>query len=256
MRRLTLLAGIYISRSLRQQLAWRSFLVTIAIEQMVSPLLGFAVWSAALPGNAGVSRYYIAILVVQLATVSFEHHTVANGIYAGALSHDLLRPHPPVIVAIGENLALRCWHVVIGVPLIACLLVISGARLDPLAVLQAIPALLVAAVIRFLFTYALALAAFWTQQAHGVVGMGETMIFLLGGLAAPVALLPEPMRSIAIGLPFRAMLGFPAEIASGSLTTADLLTGYGWQGLWLAACAGLAALLWRAGVRHFSAAGG
>lgn len=255
MRVLRLLA-IYVQRQFLQWLAWRGFLFTLVVNQAVTPLLGLAVWSAALPGSTAVSSYYAALLAVQLMTVSYEHHTFANGIYAGALSTDLLRPHPVVLPVLGSNLALRLWHLLAGLPLLAGALLVAGASFTSEAILAAIPALLLAAALRFLFTYTLALTAFWTERAHGVVGLGETLLFLLGGAAAPVTLFPESLRRLATALPFRAMLGFPAEIAGGGLSTADLLSGYGWQAFWVVVFSLVAATVWRAGVHRYSAVGG
>jgi hypothetical protein len=83
--------------------------------------------------------------------------------------------------------------------------------------LLAVPALVGAAALQFMFTYTLALSAFWTERAHGVVGIGGTLVFLLGGEAVPAPLLPDALRPLGVALPFRAMHGFPAEIAAGML---------------------------------------
>ncbi len=250
------LVVLYIHREFLQQMAWRGFLITLVVNQAVTPLLGLAVWSTALPGSTTLSTYYVALLAVQLMTVSYEHHTFSNGIYAGALTADLLRPHPVVLPILGANLALRIWHLLVGLPLLAVAGILAGVpfRLD--AVLVAMPALVLAAALRFLFTYTLALSAFWSEQAHGVVGLGEVLIFLLGGAAAPVTLFPDSLRPLAEGLPFRAMLGFPAEIASGGLDRMQLVAGYGWQVLWVAVFALVAATVWRAGIHRYSAVGG
>lgn len=254
--RLLRLVGIAAHRNFLQWLAGRGFLVTIVFEQCVTPVLGLAVWSAALPGADDVSAYYLALLMVQLMTVSFEHHTLSNRIYAGSLSHDLLKPQPPVLTTIGENCALRAWHVLIGLPLLAGLWLVTGVTFAMDPIVMAVPAMLLAAVLRFIFTYTLALSAFWTQQAHGAVGFGETLIFLLGGSAAPVAFMPERFQGAAEILPFRAMLGLPAEIATGTLDREQLLTGYAWQFIWLVTFSGLAIFVWRRGIRHFTAVGG
>ena len=198
----------------------------------------------------------MALLAVQLLTVSYEHHTFANGIYAGDLSPDLLRPQPVVVGVLGSNLALRAWHLVIGLPVIVAAAWLTGASFDPPLVLTALPAVALAAAVRFVWTYCLALCAFWTEQAHGVVGFGETLIFLLGGAAAPVALFPTAWQPLGEALPFRAMLGFPAEIAAGSLSPEQILSGYAWQVFWLVAGVALARWAWRAGLRRYTAVGG
>ena len=253
--RLIHLLGIGIWRTFLEWLAWRAFLFTMVINQAVTPLIGLAVWSVALPGSTRISTYYVALLAVQLMTVSYEHHTFSNGIYAGALNHDLLRPQPVVMGPLGANIALRIWHLLVGLPLIIIAAMVSGVSFDLKAILLALPALVLAAALRFLFTYLLALSAFWTEQAHGVVGFGETLIFLLGGSAAPVTLFPESIRPLGEALPFQSMLGCPATIAS-SLNTMGILAGYGWQMLWITVFALLVVFVWHSGVRRYTAIGG
>lgn len=234
----------------------RGFLVTLTANQAVTPLIGLAVWTTALPGASGISTYYVALLAVQLMTVSYENHTFSEGIYQGGLVDSLLRPCPVVLPTLADNLAIRAWHLLIGLPLLAGVALVAGIELHPKAVILALPALVCAGLLRFLFTYLLSLTAFWTQRAHAVVAFGETLIFLLGGSAAPVTLLPGVFRSLAGALPFHAMLGFPAEIAAGGLGRADLLAGYFWQVVWTGAFAVAGALAWRSGVRRYTAVGG
>jgi ABC-2 type transport system permease protein len=246
----------YTGRSLLQWFASRSFLATLVVEQSVVPLLGLVVWSVAVPGDDAIPPYYIALTLVQLATVSYEHHTLSNGIYAGSFGHVLVTPHAPVLSSLGQNLAMRVLHVLFGLPVLVILVLILGVPIDGLSVVVAIPALILAAAIRFLVTYSLALAAFWTHQAHGVVGFGETIIYLLGGSAIPIAFFPDRVRNVVEVLPFRAMLGFPAEIASGSIGPGEVIAGYAMQCLWLGIAAAIAVLAWRRGVRRFTAIGG
>ncbi len=128
---------------------------------------------------------------------------------------------------------MRLWHLILGLPLLAGVGLFVAPDFRAADVAAALPALLLAALLRFLFTYLLALSAFWTERAHGLVGFGDTLIFLLGGEAAPVALLPGPLQPLGAALPFRAMLGFPAEVAAGQLDGAGVLAGYGWQIVWI-----------------------
>lgn len=255
MRTLKLLA-IYIRRQFLEWLAWRAFLITLVINQAITPLIGLAVWSVALPGQPAISTYYVVLLAVQLLTVSYEQHTFSNDIYAGGLTDTLLVPHPVVYPILGTNLALRLWHILAGLPLIRIAAAAVRVQLNGWDVLAALPALFLAGALRFLFTYLLALSAFWTERAHGVVGLGETLIFLLGGSATPVTLFSGALRTLGELLPFRAMLGFPAEIASASLSTAQIIAGYALQALWISILAALAVMVWKTGLRRYTAVGG
>jgi ABC-2 type transport system permease protein len=256
MRRVITLVVAYSKRSFLGWMAFRSFMYTLVINQAVTPLLGLAVWSAALPGQAGITHYYVALLVVQLATASQEYYSVSMHIYDGGLNDDLLKPHPFVFSPIGECLAARAWHLLAGLPIVAVVMVITGITLSVSDVLLAIPALILAAVLHFVFVYVLTLSALWGQQAGGVTEFGGVMLFLLGGVAAPVMLLPEAVRPLGEALPFRAMLGFPAEIASGTLPGHQVAAGYGYQILWLAIFIPVTGVVWRLGLRRYAAVGG
>ena len=256
MTRVLRLTGLHMWREvLNWSGAWW-FAVTLVAGETIGPLIGLFVWSEVVPGDPRIGGYYLALLAVGLMCASYENHTFSERIYDGTITHDLLKPQPVVIGPIGANLAIRIWLLMIGVPLlvlIALTLDVSYAVSD---VVVALPAALIAGVLRFFFIWLLALAAFWTERVHAVVGFGHVLIFLLGGSAAPVVFLPEPVRSVAEALPFRAMLGFPAELATGSLSAGQAWYGYAWQLGWTCVFGVLAMVVWRVGVRRFTAVGG
>lgn len=254
-RRTLVLLWLYMHRQILGVLSWRGFMLTLMLQQTVTPLLGLAVWSAVLPGNRVILAYFVALMAVQMITVCYEHETFLHGITGGGLAGDLLRPHPVVLQVIGDNLAWRIWHVGLGAPVVVVAAVIAGVTFEPAAVLLSLPAVLLAALLRFLFSYVLVLTALWTQQARNVVNFGFTLIFLLGGAAAPIPLFPESFRAVGEALPFRAMHGFPAEIASGSLSAEPIITGYAWQVWWTVLFTFVAIRTWRSGVRRYVAVG-
>ncbi|OIV38051.1 hypothetical protein BIV57_07745 [Mangrovactinospora gilvigrisea] len=240
----------------RESVTWwslRSFLITLIVDQSVAPLLGLLVWTAAAPGAHGVTSYYLALAAVQLLTVSFEQHTFANAVYDGTFADTLVRPQPALLGAVATNLAIRFWYGVFGLPVVVAAAAATGALPRPAALLAAVPSLLLAMALRFCLTCGASFSAFWTQRAHGAVSLMETLLFLLGGMAAPLALLPGPGAAVGRLLPFWAALGAPAEVASGQ---ADVLQVLPVQLGWLVVLVGAVALLWRRGLRRFAAVGG
>jgi ABC-2 type transport system permease protein len=254
-RTVELLAG-YSKRAFLEWMGFRSFLVTLVVNQAVAPLLGLAIWSAALPGQADISTYFVALLAVQLMTVSQEYYSVTMRIYEGALTEDLLRPHPLVIMPLGESIAFRSWNFLMGIPIVAMAMILTGVSFQIMDVIVAIPSIVFAAILSFLFVYMLALSALWVEQAGAVTDLGGTLIFLLGGVAVPIMFFPDRIRPWGEALPFRSMIGFPAEIASGSLSTSQIVQGYCWQVLWVAVAIPLAMFVWQTGIRRFTAVGG
>jgi len=203
------------------------------------------------PDDPRVVPYFVALIAVQLMTTSYENHTFSETVYEGTVSHELLKPQPVVIGPIGENLAIRIWLTIVGVPLAVLAGAALGASYHLGDVAVAVPALLVAAVLRFLFTWTLALMAFWTEQVHAVVTLGIVLVTLLGGSAAPVSLLPEPWHTIVKVLPFYPMLGLPADIATGAAGPGSVAWGLGW----IVVLGVLAAVVWRRGIRRYTVVG-
>ena len=247
--------GLYVHRHVLDALSWRGFMLTLVFQQFITPLLGLAVWTAALPGDARVSTYYVALLAVQLMTVCYEGNTFVNELTGGGLGDQLLRPHPVILKVVGANLAWLIWHLLFGTPALVGIALLAGVTFAPVGLLLALPALVLAAALRFLFTYVVVLTALWTHQSGNILGFANALIFLLGGIAAPVSLFPDRYRWLGEALPFRGMAGLPAEIAAGALSGEQIAAGYAWQVLWTALCAAAAVVAWRAGVRRYTAVG-
>jgi ABC-2 type transport system permease protein len=96
----------------------------------------------------------------------------------------------------------------------------------------------------------LSLTAFWTDRVHAVVGFGSQLVFLFGGTAAPIGLLPDGLRRVAEVLPFYGMNGLPAEIAAGNAMGSPV-----YQLIWVVVLVGVVMVLWRAGIRRYTAVG-
>ncbi|MEU0093602.1 ABC-2 family transporter protein [Kribbella sp. NPDC006257] len=249
-----------IARRIRMEvLEWSGtwwFLLTLVIQAVLGPLIGLFVWSAVYPHDPYVARYYVALLLVTVMTESFEQHTFSQKIYDGTISHDLLRPQPVVVTVIGTNLAIRIWLTAMGFPIALLIGLAFDISLSWTAVLTALPVFVLSAALTFCSTFALSLAAFWTERVHSIVGFGWTLNSLLGGTVAPLAFLPEPWREIGKVLPYYGMLGLPADVVAGRVHgLTPVLTGLAYQAGWIAVLITVSVLLWRAGIRRYTVVG-
>ena len=104
--------------------------------------------------------------------------------------------------------------------------------------------------------YTLALLALWNSRADALLALNDTLIFLLAGEVAPVALLPGWLGILAMVLPFRSMLGFPVEVLTGRLSTVEIWQGFALQSAWVLAVILLYRLVWHQGLRHYASVGG
>jgi ABC-2 type transport system permease protein len=118
-----------------------------------------------------------------------------------------------------------------------------------------VPALALAFLLRFLLEWALAQAAFWTTRVSAINQSYFVLILFLSGQIAPLSLFPPVFQTIAAVMPFRWMLGFPVELILGRLSPAEALAGLGMQTLWVGLAFLLMRIVWRAGIRLYSAVG-
>jgi len=232
---------------------------------MIPPLIYLLVWSTAAGTQtiAGLTRgefvaYYLILILVNQVTYAQTNWTVGDLIRYGQLNRVLLRPIPPLYDALASEFAGKVVYLVFDLPIVALLALILRPELDFRLEngLAFLPALVLAWALRFFWGYWLALLAFWATRADALLALQDSLIFLLAGQVAPIALLPGALQTAAKILPFRYMVAFPVEVLTGQLDAAGLLAGFAIQAAWLLVAVTLSALLWRAGLRRYAAIGG
>lgn len=244
---------------------YRSFFFILAFGWMIPPLIYLLVWSTAAGDGSigGLTRgafiaYYLILILVNQITYAQTNWTVGDMIRTGQISKVLLRPISPIYDPLSGELAGKMVYLVFIVPILILLGFVLKPEMDLTLAngLAFLPALLLAWALRFFWGYWLALLAFWTARADALLDLQDSLIFLLAGQVAPVALLPGALKTAAILLPFRYMVAFPVEVISGALTPVQILYGFAIQAGWLASSVVLYALLWRAGLGRYTAVGG
>ena len=245
---------------------YRASLFIWMIGQVLEPLVYLIVWSTVSNGNSGsvggytargFAAYYIAFMLVNQVTYTWVMWEYEYRIRLGSLSFALLKPVHPIHSDISDNLSSK----LITLPI---LLVVAGgfalifhpaAAVSVWAALVFIPALVLAFLVRFLLEWTLALAAFWTTRVNALNQVYFLLMLFLAGQIAPLTLFPQWIQIVADILPFRWMLGFPVELVLGRLTPLQALEGLGAQAAWVIISLVLIRVVWRAGVRVYSAVG-
>jgi ABC-2 type transport system permease protein len=263
------LGAIYLqqfSTTLASQLQYRAVLFIWLIGQVLEPLIYLVVWSAvsrSTGGNVGnfsageFSAYYILLMLINHSTFTWIMWEQEYRIRLGTLSFALLRPVHPIHSDIADNVSYKLitFPVMLLVALALSLAFHPEFHFAPWALMAFLPALGLAFLVRFLLEWTLSMTAFWTTRVSAVNQVYFVLLLFFSGQIAPLSLLPGPIQAVASILPFRWMISFPAELFLGRLTPSQALAGLAAQVAWLAGCLILMKIVWRAGVRVYSAVG-
>jgi ABC-2 type transport system permease protein len=223
------------------------------------------VWStAAGEGNlggftrGGFVAYYLVLILVNQITYAQVNWTVGDLIRYGQINHILLRPMAPVYDALASEVAGKVVYLLFDIPILAVLAIILKPEMtvtwEKAGLFLA--ALILAWFLRFLWGYWIALLAFWSARADALLTLQDSLIFLLAGQVAPIALLPGILQSAAGVLPFRYMVAFPVEILTETLSPAQIAAGFVVQLSWLTVAAILTIAIWRRGIQRYAGFGG
>ena len=130
---------------------------------------------------------------------------------------------------------------------------LGGWSWNSALVVLGIVAIQAAFVLRFLLQTLVAMLCFWSERAAALDRLLLIPYLFLSGLVAPLESFPPAVRRIAECTPFPAMVSFPAKLLAGE--SVDVGAGFLNLALWCAVLFPLSRLLWRAGVRRYSAMG-
>jgi ABC-2 type transport system permease protein len=205
------------------------------------------------PGGLAI---YVGVTEWVTLSVVSVHLRLEDDIRSGLLETHLLRPKAYLVQRTAEAFGGMVARLA-ALGLTGLLLLLASGRTPP--PLTAWPAVIVlgvlGAAIGVMLYVLVGLCAFWIRRVLPALLIVQKMMFLLGGLFAPISLYPGWLRDFAGATPFAAHLAFAGQ-AVLTPSAAALWRALAWQGFWLAALAGLAVLMWRAGLAKVLKEGG
>lgn len=205
-----------------------------------------------------VVRYFLAVFVVRQLTVVWVIWDVEAQVHDGRLAAQLLQPADPGWRHVMSHLAERVARLPFSVLLIALffLLYPRAFFVPSLTTIAQFAVLSIGAFsLRFLIQYTIAMGCFWTERASALETVNFMLYMFLGGAIAPLDFFPPLMKEAALLTPFPYLIYFPCRVLLGGVSVDELLRGslviVGWFVVFFVANR----LLWRAGLRRFSAMG-
>jgi ABC-2 type transport system permease protein len=252
--------------TLATMFAYRASLLIWMIGQVLEPLVYLIVWSLVSNNNGGsvgdyttrqFAAYYILLMLINQVTYTWIMYEFEYRIRQGILSFSLLRPVHPIHSDIADNISSK----MITTPFMVMVAIVLSFFFHPALSPQpwAIPifllALILAFAVRFLLEWTLALSAFWTTRVGAINQTYFVVLLFLSGQFAPLTLFPVPIQIFSYFLPFRWLISYPIDLIMGRLTVVEALIGLGAQAVWLGISYLLLRVVWRSGIKIYSAVG-
>lgn len=204
--------------------------------------------------------YYVVVILVAKVVRGVEFEGQASeDIYQGGLNRYLVLPGSyfgfKYAQSIGSLLPALVQAVLFG----GLWLVLSGRTgfegVTPATVAMAIPAIVLANLLHYLFVWTLHVIAFWADNVWSLLVAWRHAAALLGGAMIPLTLFPTGMQSTLEWLPFRALFALPVETLLGRVTFEAWVDGMLVGCAWLVVAALLARAVWRRGCLQYSGIG-
>ena len=234
---------------------------------LVSPIIYLAVWTSIANVKGDVNgftandfiTYYMVLLICDQVTSNIIIHTFAYKIQDGSLSGELIKPvHPMLTSALVNNVAFKMLSMMGLTPIWIILYFLFKPDFSNVAfqnVLLAIPVMVIAFLIGYLLSATITALAFWTTRIYSIHEFYFALILLFSGQFVPLPLMPKVIQDIAQYLPFQLLLYFPIQLILGKLSADQIVMGYVMAGVWLVLAAFLFNIVWRNGVKRYSAVG-
>ena len=254
-------AGALLSTQYAAMLEYRAEIALWALSGVL-PLIMLGVWQgsgaavAAGISSSSLNHYFLATFVVRQFTVVWLIYEFERDALEGKLSPLLLQPLHPLWRYVAAHLAEQATRI----PFVAAMLVVIGLVAPdllwwpaPSRLLLGLVAILAAFSLRFLLQTLVAMLCFWSERAAALDPLLLMTYLFLSGLVAPLDTYPPEVRRLAELTPFPSMVNFPARLLAGE--TVNVVGGFTVLALWCALLLPLCLVLWRAGVRRYSAMG-
>lgn len=247
-------------------MAYRGAFLLFMLGAIATPVISLLIWRTALSSGAQLpvgkeylTTYFVLLGVVSMLTSSWIAPFLADEIRKGELSKWLIRPAPSQLDGISNNLTEKLLKLAWHTPAIVVLWWVFRAEVrvpgDPVRWLLFALSVVLAAVLVYVISLLIGSLGFWFDDVRGIYRAYQLLHDVFSGAIVPLALMPDWSRAVMDVQPFRFMVSFPLEIVIGQLSAAELSAGIVLQTGYVGLAVLVAAVVWRAGVRSYSAVG-
>jgi ABC-2 type transport system permease protein len=257
--------------SLAERMTYRADFLFATVFRFLPMVTTILLWQAIYTGSgqdelAGFRyREMIAYLLLTHISRMFSSMPnlaagIARDVREGTLKRYLLQPMDMIGYLLAYRVAHKVAYIVTSFLPYALLFFVCRSFFDgfPDAATLAAYALslILAFLVGFFFEASVGMVGFWFLEVTSLLYIVMTLNFFISGQMMPLDLLPQPWSGLLKILPFQYMAYFPAVVFLGKIKGTALWLHLLGELLWAVAFIVLTRILYRTGLRRYSAYGG
>lgn len=261
LRKLAAIFGIYFKDALAYRASGLIWILTDVTTAITMPV----VWIAAAKSGkiAGFSAgdtvlYYLCMLLIGSFVTSHIMWEVATEIKEGQFSTALVRPISFFQVTFMRNLSWRIMRTMLFFPFFVLFIVVYGSYLNDVRLYVGLEfwiSLVLGHFVSFTFVVMMSMLALFVQEAMAIFELYYLPMLFLSGQLFPVSFLPPWAAKLAMIFPFYYTTGLPTEILVRRIPLDQTWGLIAVQAAWAVGAYLLAKLMWREGLKHYTAVG-
>lgn len=210
---------------------------------------------------AGMISYYLLVTIVDMLTaVNEDDWQIAADIKDGNINQFLLKPIDYLWYRLCLFFAGRLIYTAVALVPVSLFIVLQREYVvwppDAATFVCFAFATVLTALLQFFISYTMALLAFWVLEVSTFIFILFAFEYIAGGHLFPLDILPPWLAQILNFTPFPYQLFFPVSVYLGRTTGPALWQGLLIQCAWVIAAYLLARVVWKRGIRKYTAVGG
>ncbi len=237
------------------------------IISLVGPLTMILFWNGASQTNsssefpfASIASYYFMLMLVGVMLTSHVEVEVSHeDIRDGGLTKYLTKPFSFYWINFFKEIPYRLLQGFYSLVILIIFALLFPSLVsfvtDPLSVVLTLSIFILGYLLSFTYKMLVGFIAFWLTDIGGFLQFENMIWIMLTGYVLPLPLLPSYIESIALFSPFSYMIYFPVLAAQGSLSHSQLFFTLFVQLCWLGVLLLFYQLLWRNGIKKYTAVG-
>lgn len=250
-----------------ETLTYRTSFVLYRVREVFQLVSLYFIWLFVTPEQGSFLGYTQSMMLTYVLLTALvgdlifatRTTTIANDINQGLLVNFLIKPLSFLKYYFARDLGDKAMNITFSVLELSILLLL----LQPTLFWQTNISILIlfflsigmGILLHFFISVLLGFIGFWSNEGWGPRFIFYQMIAFFSGGLFPLDMLPKPIYSVFQFLPFTYLNFFPIKVYFGELSAFELVKGFLICGLWIGVLYYLVQVVWRKGLKSYTAQG-